>query len=98
METQAMILQYFGLHYQLRQLQEEAAELALVVNHLFKGKKLPIDLIEEMADVEIMIDQMKLYYGTEDFERIKKQKLARIRDEVIRRKFDEGVKAGIYEQ
>ena len=93
MEVQKMVLEYFGLHNQLRQLQEEAAELSLVINHLFRGRKQLIDLMDEMADVEIMIDQMKLYYGTDIFDRIKKNKLTRIRDEIITRKFNEQCEA-----
>ena len=49
----------YGLESQLRQLQEECAELIVAVSKSFKAEKTMTNLFEEIADVEIMIAQIK---------------------------------------
>ncbi|MDR1946416.1 MAG: hypothetical protein LBQ51_04535, partial [Desulfovibrio sp.] len=51
-------LQKWGLEAQLRQLQEECAELIVAVSHLIRNRSGAIDAVsEEMADVRIILDQ-----------------------------------------
>ena len=57
-EKQLEIINHYGLEHQLRKLAEECAELiqAILKNEdLFKAK-----IIDEMADVENLIEQIKL--------------------------------------
>jgi NTP pyrophosphatase (non-canonical NTP hydrolase) len=51
-------LEKWGLEAQLRQLQEECAELIAAVNHLLRGRDGAVfSVAEEMADVRIVLDQ-----------------------------------------
>lgn len=53
------IAEYYGLEYQLRQLAEECSELAVEANYSARYGDITIKLIEEIADVEIMLDQVR---------------------------------------
>ena len=53
------IADHYGLEYQLRQLAEECSELAVEANYSARYGDITIRLIEEIADVEIMLDQVK---------------------------------------
>lgn len=58
-----------GEEFVLRALQEECAELVVAINHYFRGKCNTTNLIEEMADVKIMLDMGKLTVSSDpDFD------------------------------
>ena len=76
------IAEHYGYDNQSRQLIEEMSELTVAINKywrkiLFCGKKkienveFPMpeesNVIEEIADVEIMLEQMKLFFACHDF-------------------------------
>lgn len=50
----------YGEESQLRMLQEECAELIVAVNHYLRGRIKAEDLVEEMADVRIMQDTVRM--------------------------------------
>ena len=52
-----MIADHYGIMKQLRQLAEECSELAVEASHSAR-KGLTVGIIEEIADVEIMIEQI----------------------------------------
>ena len=52
-----MIADHYGIKKQLRQLAEECSELAVEACHSAR-KGTTVKIIEEMADVEIMIEQI----------------------------------------
>ena len=52
-----MIADHYGIKKQLRQLAEECCELAVEASHSAR-KGTTVKIIEEMADVEIMIEQI----------------------------------------
>ena len=52
-----MIADHYGIKKQLRQLAEECSELAVEASHSVR-KGTTVKIIEEMADVEIMIEQI----------------------------------------
>lgn len=58
-------LRKYGAEAQLNQLQEECAEVIQAVNHLKRSKCDEEKLIEEIADVQLMIYQVKLMFGSE---------------------------------
>jgi NTP pyrophosphatase (non-canonical NTP hydrolase) len=68
-------------HYnQLLMLEEESIELALAVHKLARernGTNLN-DVEEEIADVEIMIEQYKIMFPINDIIKFKKKKLKRL--------------------
>lgn len=74
-------LKKYGIENQLRQLQEECAELITAVNHYLRGRDSNCDeLSEEIADVIIMVTQIQLgldlYDKTTPIINAKRQKLA----------------------
>ena len=52
-----MIADHYGIKKQLRQLAEECSELAVEASHSAR-KGLTVGIIEEIADVQIMIEQI----------------------------------------
>ena len=52
-------MQCYGVPLQLDMVVEEASELALVIQHFKRGRKGRDAVIEEIADVEIMIEQLR---------------------------------------
>ncbi len=74
-ETLETALATYGIQIQLRQLQEECGELITSVNHLFRGRIEPVELLNELADVEIMIKQIKLFYDNGQYERVFDRKI-----------------------
>lgn len=73
-------LQKWGLTFQVNMAIEEMAELTKVLLQSFRHNKTVNDeqIHEELADVEIMIEQLKTIYGFEAVERAKKVKLLRL--------------------
>ena len=60
------IAEYYGLENQLRQLAEECSELAVEANHSARKGSITVRLIEEIADVEIMLDQVRYLAGIQE--------------------------------
>ena len=59
-EKMRHIADYYGYGEQSRQLIEEMAELTVAINKKWRGEADGIDnIVEEIADVEIMLEQMK---------------------------------------
>jgi len=60
------ILSHYGIEKQRRQLVEECAELIQAIMKLERTDKERVHYIEELADVEIMMEQMKIRLQTYD--------------------------------
>lgn len=74
-----VIATHYGLKNQLRQLIEECCELAIEASHSIRKDGITVNLINEIADVEIMIDQIK-YLGKiseDDIAEVKEMKINR---------------------
>ncbi len=86
-------LNKWGLRAQLEMLQEEATELALATRSVIRGK---VDSVEELAgeiaDVEIMIEQMKIAFEDQSLRKqvgyIKRAKLRRLKGRLERGVFN----------
>lgn len=82
-ELYCRVIRKFGIEYQMGLLQEECAELIQAVSK-YRRNNGSIDtivkLLEEMADVEIMIEQMKVYFNASviSFNLSKNEKLQRL--------------------
>jgi len=76
----------WGQTAQLEMAQEEATELALAVRKFVRNTcdRTFHDLSNEIADVEIMIEQIKFMYPkiTEDIDKNKKYKLNRLNERI----------------
>ena len=73
------IAEHYGLRVQMRQTVEEMAELTQVI---CKAERYDLDtvrdhLVEEVADVSIMIDQLEYLLGDSRIAQIKAEKIAR---------------------
>lgn len=69
----------FGEDNQIDKMIEECAELILSLQHYKLNRCLEYDVLGEMADVEIMLEQMKLIFNKKnDFEHLKNRKLTRL--------------------
>lgn len=82
------IAKYHGTYEQMSVLQEECAELIHAVSKLLRAKRngdvgtndaIMVRITEEIADIEIMIDQAVFLTGIsrEDIDSMKKYKIAR---------------------
>jgi NTP pyrophosphatase (non-canonical NTP hydrolase) len=79
-------IQKWGTTTQLHQLMEEAAELIVSVSHYIRDREYALDnLIEETADVTIMLEQLTEIFGndfTNKVEEIKIEKLNRLKNKL----------------
>ena len=57
-------MEYWGFEKQARMAQEECAELIGAISHHLRGRKnATADLVEEIADVYLMLNQLISYFG-----------------------------------
>ena len=73
------IAEHYGLRSQMRQLIEEMAELTQVI---CKAERYDLDtvrdhLVEEVADVEVVLEQVDYLLGDNRIEQIKAEKIER---------------------
>ena len=67
---------WFGAESQTRKAAEECVELSLALLHALDGRANLDNIAEEIADVEIMLAQLRLIYGGQDVDAWKAEKLA----------------------
>lgn len=73
-------LERYGIEAQQKMLVEECGELLSALGKLPRGRATVQDLITELADVHIMITQMALYYGWDEFQHEKERKLKKLKN------------------
>ncbi len=57
-------MNFWGFEKQARVVQEECAELIVATSHILRGRKGSYKkMLEEVADVYIMVHQMMTYFG-----------------------------------
>lgn len=59
-ELYKAILNHYGIEKQENMLLEEMAELQIALLHQRRGR--PNNIMEEIADVQIMLEQIQVYY------------------------------------
>ena len=73
----------WGLDAQLLRTQEEAAELIVAISHFRRGradgKK---EVLEELADMEIMLEQMRAALGDDAINNVSMKKIERLCDKL----------------
>ena len=82
------VIAKFGIDYQLAIVQEECAELIQAISKLKRArnsdhpgrtaKAAMNNLMEEAADVQIMLDQIRIMYPSKAYDTIRTQKIARL--------------------
>lgn len=71
------IADFYGLEQQLRQTQEECAELIVAISKAFRGEGYN-DVTNEIADVEIMCEQIKYILSvSKAVDKVKQSKIER---------------------
>lgn len=72
------ILNHYGITEQVSQLKEECRELIEAADGYINGTDTELHFLEEIADVEVMSDQMKLHFNAQDkVDEIKRFKVKR---------------------
>ena len=57
-------MEFWGFEKQARVVQEECAELIVATSHILRGRKGGYKkMLEEVADVYLMVQQMMIYFG-----------------------------------
>lgn len=74
-------LDKWGIEAQVMMAIEECAELITALCHLYRGRR--TNIIEEIADVIIMIEQLSLIFGEEEIDKAKQIKLARLKEMIL---------------
>lgn len=64
---------------QINMVYEETGELTTALARYMRGRDTEADVITELADVSIMIEQMAVLFGYEDYEAEKDRKLERLK-------------------
>ena len=68
----------YGEESQMKMMIEEMSELTKELCKRFRGEGNTVHILEEMADVQIMLDQMKMIFGdTSEMEKAKVERLER---------------------
>lgn len=73
-------LELYGIVAQEWMLVEECGELLNALAKLRRGRASKNEILTELADVHIMVEQMALFFGFEDFRLEKEVKLARLKE------------------
>lgn len=68
----------WGEESQIEMMREECAELLLELSRVKRNRSTKLMIAEELADVEIMLEQMKLIFGRDRVHRFKMEKLTRL--------------------
>ena len=63
------ILHHYSITEQVAKLKEEAYELIEASDGYINGTDSKAHFLEEMADVEVMLDQMKLHFNAQELTR-----------------------------
>ena len=75
-------LNTFGPSHQRKMCIEECAELIDALAKYDRGRAEAKDVITELADVSIMVEQMAMLYGEEEFKAEKERKLKRLQKKI----------------
>jgi NTP pyrophosphatase (non-canonical NTP hydrolase) len=78
----------WGIPAQIAQTIEECCELGVALSHAQRNDRVDMSnentraVLTEMADVAIMLEQMKIVYGADNFQAEYERKLARLEDKL----------------
>lgn len=77
-ELYSEVISKWGIDAQLWMVVEECSELLNAIAKYKRGREKSSAILEELADVSILVEQMAGYFGEAEFIRIKKAKLQRL--------------------
>lgn len=70
-------IKYWGLEAQMFMMFEEMAELQKAITKIWRGQGTKEDMADELADVEVMMEQMVIAFGI-DVELIQMRKIKKL--------------------
>ncbi len=73
-------IQKWGGKFQGEMAIEECAEFITAIRHFDRDKATADDVIEEIADVQIMMEQMAILFGQKKVRAAKRKKLHRLKN------------------
>ena len=73
-------LDLWGIDSQVWMAIEEMAELTNALCKMKRGRNNPEDIVTEIADVQIMMEQLQLFFGKEEVDTERNRKLIRLHD------------------
>ena len=76
----------WGQMPQINMVNEECGELITSLARYLRGRDTADDVITEIADVSIMMEQMAVLFGKEQFEKEKERKLQRLKERLEKKK------------
>lgn len=76
------VIKKWGIDAQLFMVMEECGELLNVLAKAKRNRSSRAEIITELADVSIMIEQMAVFYGENDFAIEKERKLQRLKKQL----------------
>lgn len=79
-ETFRRAIEAWGLDAQVDMAVEECNELSVALLHHRRGRATRAAVIEELADIRIMYEQLRWYFGADWVDPVVESKLARLRD------------------
>lgn len=83
-------IEKWGIDLQIDLAQEECAELIETIAHYRRGRlNSNKKLIEEIADVKIMIRQLEMMFGEDEVDLVVQQKMDRLSSRLNRNVYDE---------
>ena len=74
------VLSAFGIDAQVFMVMEETGELLSALAKAKRGRVTSAEIITELADVSIMMEQMAVYFGLDEFREEKERKLQRLKE------------------
>ncbi len=78
------VLSAFGVEAQFFMVMEETGEMLSALAKANRGRVSKMEVITELADVSIMMEQMAVYFGLDEFREEKERKLQRLKDRLDR--------------
>lgn len=73
-------IEYWGVPAQIMMVMEETGELLNALGKFNRDRATRDDVITELADVSILMEQMAVIFGLEDFKNEKERKLERLKE------------------
>ena len=79
-KTYETAIKTWGVDNQVDMLIEEAAEVIHAIQKLRRGLVTEDSVCEELADLEIVLEQMRLVFSTKDIDKFKAAKIKRLKN------------------
>lgn len=73
-----LAIKHYGTEHQKKKAIEEMGELITAISREQDGRATPEQVITEIADVQIMMEQLSIIYGYEKVARERERKLERL--------------------